>query len=321
MAVPLPEGGASGPGRACPAHYGYEPSVFDRQPAIEAETLLVAGGLYGNLAALDSIEALAAEEREPATVVLNGDFHWFDVHGDDFRQIEARTARHVRLRGNVETEIAAEASDAGCGCAYPSHVGDGEVARSNAILDRLRETARAWPEAREALARLPMHAVARVGDAHIGIVHGDAQSLAGWRFDVDSLDDPASTSWVAETFRAAGVDAFASSHTCRAAMRTFRVGGRERVVANNGAAGMPNVAGERFGLVTRIAVEPSPAALYRTHVAGVFVEALAVRYDHASFEARFLAQWAPGSAAHVSYWARIAAGPDYSLARAAPAGG
>lgn len=318
MAAPLPE--ASPAGRVCPAHYGYAPSLFDREPTLDAGTLIVAGGLYGNLAALDAIEALAADEREPATVILNGDFHWFDVHGEDFGQIEARTASHVRLRGNVETEIAVEASEAGCGCAYPDHVSDGEVARSNAILERLRETARAWPDARKALACLPMHTVARVGDARIAIVHGDAESLAGWRFDPGALDDQGNAAWIVSAFRAANVDVFASSHTCRAAMRAFRVDGTERVVANNGAAGMPNMAGERFGLVTRIAIEPSPAALYRAQAGGVFVEALAVRYDPAAFEARFLAQWPPGSAAHVSYWARISAGADHSLARAAPVG-
>ena len=43
------------------------------------------------------------------------------------------------------------------------------------------------------------------------------------------------------------------------------------IVINNGAAGMPNFAGTRFGLATRIGVEPAPAGLrvvYRTRVAG-----------------------------------------------------
>ena len=41
----------------CPADYAYSPGVFDRAPDFEAQTLYVVGGLYGNLAALDAIEA------------------------------------------------------------------------------------------------------------------------------------------------------------------------------------------------------------------------------------------------------------------------
>jgi hypothetical protein len=61
-------------GRTCPADYIYSPAVFDRPPEIEAETLYVVGGLYGNLAALDTIERLAAGEATPPRIVFNGDF-------------------------------------------------------------------------------------------------------------------------------------------------------------------------------------------------------------------------------------------------------
>lgn len=314
----MPEGATPGPGRACPAHYGYSPTVFGRPPELEADTLLIAGGLYGNIEALRALEALAVEERQPAAIVFNGDFHWFDIDAQLFAAIESGTALHTRLRGNVETEIAGEDAGAGCGCAYPDEVDEAVVERSNAILASLRETARSLPAARAALARLSAHCVARVGDARVGIVHGDAESLAGWRFDAVALDDPAQASWREEAFVRAEVDVFASSHTCRPALRRFAVGAREVAVANNGAAGMPNFAGERRGLVTRIGVEPSPAALYRVRSRGVFVEALPLAYDTAAFEARFLAQWPSGSPAHVSYWQRIARGTTLAVADAAP---
>src|SRR5262249_19705097 len=64
-------------GRLCPADYRYPPAVFDRSPDLGAQVLYVVGGLYGNLPALDCVERLA--EQEQATVVLNGDFHWFDA--------------------------------------------------------------------------------------------------------------------------------------------------------------------------------------------------------------------------------------------------
>jgi hypothetical protein len=42
------------------------------------------------------------------------------------------------------------------------------------------------------------------------------------------------------------------------------------------------------------------------------VAALAVRYDHDAWRERFLADWPPGSPAHLSYFRRIEQGPAYS---------
>src|SRR5260370_29569851 len=90
-------------GRLCPADYRYPPSVFDRPPEFAADVLYVVGGLYGNLAALDRVERLADDEG--ATVVFNGDFHWFDAEPTWFAEIERRIACHRAMRGNVETEV------------------------------------------------------------------------------------------------------------------------------------------------------------------------------------------------------------------------
>jgi hypothetical protein len=117
------------PGRACPMSYRYSPRVFDRAPEIEADTLYVIGGLYGNVEALAAIATLAAREPGPVTLAFNGDFHWFDVGDGDFAHVTREVLRHPALRGNVETEIAGEDSGVGCGCAYPADVGDAEVAR------------------------------------------------------------------------------------------------------------------------------------------------------------------------------------------------
>ena len=91
--------GASAPGRTCPVAYRYPPTVFRRAPDVVAAAIYVVGGLYGNVEALQAVEALAAAEG--ATLVFNGDFHWFDVERADFAAIEAGTAPHARLRGNV----------------------------------------------------------------------------------------------------------------------------------------------------------------------------------------------------------------------------
>jgi hypothetical protein len=194
------------------------------------------------------------------------------------------------------------------------------VSRSNEILERLRASARLFPAERERLGALPMHLVARVGDARVGIVHGDAASLAGWGFAQDRLDDPAHARWVASAFRDAKVDVFACTHTCDAAMRRFDLGAASGIVANNGAAGMPNFEGARYGLLTRIGTRPFAGGerLYGIEGRGTTVEALRIDYDRDRWEARFLASWPPGSPAHASYYRRIVEGPRISRERAAP---
>lgn len=320
-AIPRPASLARGaPGRICPTSYRYAPRELRRDPDLVAETLYVVGGLYGNVEALGAVLALARAEPGPARIVFNGDFHWFDVAGDDFAAIEAGVAAHCALRGNVETEIAAEDSGAGCGCAYPVDVSDAEVSRSNEILARLRATARAFPAARARFASLPMHLVARIGEARVAIVHGDAVSLAGWGFAHDRLEDPAHARWIEAMFRESGADVFAATHTCLPALREFDLGPQRRgVVANNGAAGMPNYAGTRFGLATRIGRAPSRGAAreHGVEVRGVHVEAIRVEYDAERWLARFLASWPEGSAAHASYHRRIVEGPRFPRPAAA----
>jgi hypothetical protein len=314
--LPSPlRGGVGGlaAGRMCPTDYRYSPIILDRAPDLEASILYVVGGLYGNLAALKRIEWLACRERQPVTIVFNGDFHWFDAEPDWFAAIEKSVARHHAMRGNVETEIA-RAGDigAGCGCAYPESVDDGVVTRSNEILADLRVAAsNAGTTAH--LAALPMHLVARVGDKRVGIVHGDAASLAGWRFAHDALDDPANSAWREDIRATSAIDIFASTHTCLAALRDFDLPAGRLTVINNGAAGMANFAGTTYGLVSRIATVPCPhPTLYGLARHDVFIDALAVEFGLDEFLARFSERWPNGSAAHTSYFERIVRGPNHT---------
>jgi hypothetical protein len=305
---------AGSAGRICPHDYAYSPSAFARAPDFTAATLYVAGGLYGNLAALTAIKAMAAAEK--AELVFNGDFHWFDADTDWFARIEHGLAPYRALRGNIETEISRESDiGAGCGCAYPEAVDDGVVRRSNQILAQLRAAASGV----ERLRSLPTHMVAQVGKLRIGIVHGDAVSLAGWRFAQAALDDPRQQAWRSDIACTSRIDVFASTHTCEAALRDFTLPPRRLTVINNGAAGMPNFAGTRFGVVTRIATTlPPHRPLYGLARNGVRIDALPVAYDHDAFAARFLQRWPQGSTAYESYWYRIDRGPDFTLAQAKP---
>ena len=106
---------AEGPGRACPVSYRYGARALRAQPSIEAETLYVAGGLYGNPFALEALLAVVAGDPG-AKLVFNGDFNWFDVDAEDFRRVNETVLAHHATRGNVETELAQPAKDAGCGC-------------------------------------------------------------------------------------------------------------------------------------------------------------------------------------------------------------
>ena len=306
----------SRPGRGCPVSYRHAPADLARAAELEAETLYVIGGLYGNGPALAEIRARAGRERGAVTLVFNGDFNWFNVDPGGFASINEEVLRHVALRGNVETEIAGDDAAAGCGCSYPDFVGDPEVERSNRIIERLREAARAFPELRSRLGALPARLVARVSGARIGIVHGDAESLAGWGFSQELLREPARREAAAAWFAAADVRVFASSHSCLPVMQAFDTPRGRRVLANNGAAGMPNFSGSRHGLITRISAGAAPDALYGATVDGVHIEALPVAYDHAAFERDFLATWPAGSPAHASYYRRVLAGPDYRPADA-----
>ncbi|MBL8380839.1 MAG: hypothetical protein JNM79_23415 [Burkholderiales bacterium] len=306
------------PGRTCPLAYRYGAAALDRVPDLLADSLYVVGGMYGNPFALDALDRLLA--REPgAQAVFNGDFNWFDIDDTGFTRVNRAVLRHHALRGNVETELLADDAAAGCGCGYPDHVGDADVARSNAIMSVLAATARRQRELSESLAALPMHLVAQVGDVRVGIVHGDADSLAGWSFGEESID----AATVRAMFDAARVRVFASSHTCLPVAQVFDAAAGRSVLINNGAAGMPNFAGTDFGVITRIAVSPAPpwaGALYGTRVDGIFIDALPLHYDSAAWLKHFDHLWPAGSPAALSYRRRIVAGPGYAFARAPRAG-
>ncbi len=331
----------SGAGRNCPVRYRYRPAALRGPVEPVEETVYVVGGLYGNVEALETILGLAARERRHGlrvTLVFNGDFHWFDTDPEDFARINEAVLAHRATLGNVEAELARPGEDVGCGCAYPDYVDDGTVARSNRIMEALQATAARWPEARQALAALPMHRTVRLGGRTVGIVHGDAESLAGWAFAAEALpppdDDLRETLGCTQTpgtdharlrrhFVAADVDVFACAHTCLPALRCYRVQGRRVAVVNNGAAGMPNFRDAPCGVITRLSTRPEPPPaqrLYGTRLGALRIDALAVRYDHEAWLARFTRQWPPGSPAHASYVRRLTAGPPYLLAQAAPSG-
>ena len=191
-------------------------------------------------------------------------------------------------------------------------------------MQRLYSTAeKALGAARTALRDLPMHLVAQVGGLRIGVVHGDASSLAGWDFSRERMDDPVHRNNYEAIFRQSDVNLFASSHTCLPAIRRFTVDGRARGVINNGAAGMPNFSGACHGVISRISTTPAPQFLrklteqiFETDGTKVYVAALVLDYDHAAWHHQFCADWPEGSPANQAYLQRIENGPQYSIDQA-----
>jgi len=300
----------SAAGRACPMRYRYGAAAIARVPLKSVETLYVIGGLYGNLPALDAIEAMCAREQQPVTLCFNGDFNWFNVDDVGFRAINERVLRHDAILGNVEAELQAAADAVGCGCAYPDEVDSGIVERSNRIHARLKQTGAQHPDLLAGLDRLPMFARYAVGSVRVGVVHGDADTLAGWRFDTSLTQDITNDAWLQQAFAQAEVDVFASTHTCLPVLRDYAT----HAVINNGSAGMPNYSGTHYGLLTRISTQSAPGeTIGGVRIRDVHIDALPIHFDMPHWLQMFDSNWPKDSDAWISYIERIRKGPHHPL--------
>ncbi len=306
------------PGRSCPVTYQTRASTIAQLTPLRAESFFIVGGLYGNLEALDAIEALAEHEVAMGLprpqLVFNGDFHWFDAEPGWFAQVQRRVGAHIASLGNVEAELVDPQPGAGCGCAYPASTPEQTVAWSNAISARLQEAARDAGSLLDDLRPLPPQLRLQVGDCRIGVVHGDPDNLAGWGLELDAMPpvgdgDPKLEAW----FRDADVDLLASSHTCRCFAQDFP---GDRTVFNNGAAGMPVFAGDYRIMITRVARHPrvlpdDHMSTCGTRVRDAHVDAILLPWEREAFLRRFDQVWPPGSPAQLSYRHRITGGPDH----------
>jgi hypothetical protein len=207
------------------------------------------------------------------------------------------------------------------------------VERSNAIMVRLRSTARRFPDLVDDLDRLPRYLVAEVGGRRVGIVHGDPESISGWGLALEAMEPadaavrgevgwrgaPTTLARVADWFDRAGVDVFASTHTGLPYAQDYRTSARHRLVINNGTAGLGNFAGTTYGVLTRLSTSPVPPpdSLYGIALGSLRCDALPVRFDLARFEASFLTAWPSGSPAHQAYFIRMHRGTSLKLRQAA----
>jgi hypothetical protein len=309
------------PGRSCPLSYRYRPQDLAAPATLAAQTVFVVGCLYGNVAALTAVVARAAQEDPPAKVIFNGDFHFLDVDGDDFRAVGTVVAAHAATLGNVEAELLTESDEAGCGCGYPEYIDDATVDRSNAVVAALRETGRRDPALVQLLAGLPRHLTIDVGGTRVGVVHGDPESLAGWGLALEALEPgdaevrrrvgwrgtPTTPAMVADWLRQAEVRVLACTHTGLPYAQDYDVDGRRHLVVNNGAAGLPNFSDRAEGMMTRLSAQTSPApdSLYGMTLDNLRCDAVPLRYDTVAWGRQFEAAWPAGSPAHTSYAGRV----------------
>jgi hypothetical protein len=320
-------------GRSCPLHYRYPADVFAAPALLRSHTLYVVGGLYGNVPSLHRVLEMKRQEEQHTggrvDLLFNGDFNWFDSDADSFVEINTTVLEHLALQGNVEAEFDGAGDDNGCGCNYPAYVDRAVVDRSNAIMRTLQARAAAHADLVAGVAALPKFCSVDIGRKKIGVVHGDARSLAGWDFAYEAMPalpgERAATATcrapaesIADVFRSAGVSAFASTHTGLPFLQDFDIEGSRRLIINNGAAGLPNFKGSTFGLLTRISADlQAPAeSLYGTVLDGLHFDALPIHYDAAAWLERFEANWPAGSPAHEGYFGRIAHGPEFTVAQA-----
>lgn len=304
-------------GRSCPIRYQYGAAKIAQRLPTQCDVLYVVGGLYGNAFALDTIENLAAQETGEVRICFNGDFNWFNKSPEDFAHINQRVLQHDCILGNVEAELGEPLDVADCGCAYPANVDQGVVDRSNFIHTELKRTAQQQPELLKQLLDKPFFARYTVGGLNVAVVHGDGDSLAGWRFDPVHLKRAEEAPWRVALFEKAQVNVFASSHTCSAAFHHEPLpNGQTGLISNNGAAGMPSAtsldqAGGLDGLITRISTTPlnnHSLVFESTQLNGVWIEQVRVQFDQAAWQQHFLSQWPEGTAAHTSYFKRISEG-------------
>ncbi|MEO6032111.1 MAG: hypothetical protein ABIP61_09455 [Burkholderiaceae bacterium] len=307
----------------------YSSTAFSNPPSFSAETAYIVGGIYGNVEALRRVLQMKDQEEQrhgtAVKLIFNGDYNWLNCDAESFIEINQIVLRHFATRGNVETELGDSSSGNGCGCNYPSNIDSSLIEQSNAIMKRMQILASQFQDITDRLATLPMFCSVTVGNKKIGVLHGDADSLAGWGFSYEAMPSPSrderfsdAEKFIATSFRNADVSAFASTHTGLPFLQDFMVDDTRRVIINNGAAGLPNFRGTTFGLLSRVSSRPEPPheIIYGTTLEGVRFDALPIRYESGVWIKRFLRNWPPGSVAHESYFDRITQGPDHSIENA-----
>ena len=293
-------------GRNCSLEYILRKDWTKKSKKLEEEVIYIVGGLYGNRYALEIINKMAHDEN--AKIVFNGDMHWFDIEKEDFLKIEELSKDSIKLLGNVEFELLNNTLSLGCGCNYPEDVSDGVVERSNIIHNMMKENIKGDQILNDIKERSKTLVLDFFGKK-IAITHGDEKSMSGWECSNDNLKLESRKKELDSWFEENNIDILATTHTC---LQAVYDNGRN-IVINNGAAGMANVEGQTYGLITRIARSKHEKAIISQEIGGLFVELVKVDFDIEKFKLWFERIWSEGSPASISYKNRIINGTSLAI--------
>ncbi len=229
--------------------------------------VLIGGGAYGNLQALEAFDRLAGELGIPSgNVIHNGDIAAYCA--DPAPCIElARERGWAAIRGNVEAQLADGLGDCGCGFAAGSAC-DSLSALWYAHADRtLGQEARQW------MARLPDHLRFTLAERRFTVVHGSPGRINRFMFASLPKEEFASELDIA------GGDAVIAGHSGIPFTRPIG----HRMWANPGAIGLPANDGTRR--VWALLLEPCGNGIRFTH--------LGLSYDAATAAHRLRAAGLP----------------------------
>ena len=294
-------------GRNCSLAYILNKNWTENIGDAKSDVLYIVGGLYGNLFALNKINELAKSEN--AQIIFNGDMHWFDVKEEDFLTIEKNSEENsIKLLGNVEYELISKDDLLGCGCNYPEDVESGVVERSNIIHKIMKENVKN-NEILEDIKSREKTLVIRYFDKNIAITHGDEKSMSGWECSYDNLQNKKRQKELDSWFEKNNIDIMATTHTCLPVV--YNNG--KNIVVNNGASGMANIINTTYGLVTRIAITPSPLAIISEKTGNIYVELIKIEFDINKFLEWFESVWDNDSPASISYKNRIINGTKLKI--------
>ena len=210
---------------ACsPEYVTHVPDLANTTQDVPCDVLYVVGGLYGNVAALEALEAGVRCEAEAGLRVedcCNGDFNFFNATTETWARVNDGVRRLGRATaGNVERETL-NSESTGCGCAYPEYVDAQFADRAAIIVDELRHV-NSDPDIATWLAALPLYRTYVVRGTRVVCVHGDPACANGWALAAEHLpggsrpeyatDDALVEGW----FETANADVFASAKGCTA---------------------------------------------------------------------------------------------------------
>ncbi|WP_247232316.1 metallophosphoesterase [Telluribacter sp. SYSU D00476] len=162
--------------------------------------LLVFGGPYSNLQALEELKRIAEEQGiPPRNIICTGDIIGYCAQPEEAVQLVKGWGIHS-IQGNVEQNIIAGEDDCGCNFTEGSRCDLFSRTWFPYAVRSVSDVSSEW------LSTLPLHLTFRYAGKSVAVVHGSAQHISQFVFK--------STPWSVkeETFRATGTDVILAGH-------------------------------------------------------------------------------------------------------------